>query len=202
MIFNFFKSAFNSERKLSKEGPAPNLNFTDVRDTLFREIHSTRKWNQRNLNTIKKIIVHHSAELCAEGEGLQKIKEITKYDISPGNHISPNGCPGIVYHWMIDRDGYIYKTSDQANITWHCKGQNRVGVGICLLGNFVKEKSHFILGQQVPAQIQLTSLDMLLYYLADRLNLRKQDIFAHREYCNTICPGLDVYNYIKRRRTV
>lgn len=156
--------------------------------------HKTRKWKQRNLTDIKEIIVHHSATMCRRGRGFNHIKSIARYHITPGNHISKNGCPGICYHWVIDRDGFTYNTSDHTNITWHCKRHNYKSIGICLLG-------FFSVGKRRPSEEQINSLHQLLFYLTDNLNLKNKDVFCHRDFRSTLCPGDIVYNFVKDFKT-
>jgi len=162
--------------------------FKDIRSSL--PTHKTRKWKRRKLSNILEIIVHHSA--IKSKEGVKEIKTIAKYHVSPKNHISKRGCPGICYHWMIDKKGIIYKTSDHENITWHCRRHNYKSIGICLLGKFGKE--------QIPTLKQLQSLEKLLDYLLSMLKLNNFNIFCHRDFRNTICPGDLVYYYIHLRK--
>ena len=169
----------------------PKFRFKDIRS--FLPVHKTRKWKRRKWNDILEIIVHHSAVPSKIREGWQEIRSIAKYHSSPGNHISKRGCPGICYHWVIDRDGIIYKTSDHENITWHCSRHNYKSLGICLLGNFVK-------GVQTPTPKQLQSLEKLLSYLLSTLKLNVQSVFCHRDFKNTICPGDLIYYYVCLRR--
>lgn len=166
--------------------------FKDVRNIL--PVHKTRKWKRRKWNNILEIVIHHSAATSKKGRGLEEIENIAIYHKSPGNHISKRGCPGICYPWVIDRDGVIYKTSDRENITWHCKGHNLRGLGICLLGKFTK-------GGQKPTLDQLRSLEKLLVYLSSTLKVSIHHVYCHRDFKNTICPGDLVYYFVCLRKT-
>lgn len=145
--------------------------------------HPTRKWNQRKLTDIKKIIVHHS-DTTATYEGIKDMKQIAQYHISP-NHISPQGCPAICYSLIIDKAGNIYQTNEFTSITWHAKGQNTNGLGVCLLGGFQ--------GQKVEDTRQLVALESLLNYLIGILKLTKRDCYGHRDFSSTECPGNEIY---------
>ena len=161
--------------------------FKDIRNIL--PIHKTRKWKRRKWNNILEIIIHHSATTSKKMRGMEEIENIAIYHKSPGNHISKRGCPGICYHWVISRDGIVFKTSDHENITWHCSRHNSRSVGICLLGNFTK-------GVQKPTLKQLKSLDKLLSHLLSTLKLSIYNVFCHRDFKNTICPGDLVYYFV------
>ena len=193
MFLKKWVSAFiNLFRRKKPEPVKLNMNPV-IRFIFFQSIptHKTRKWKQRKWTEINEIIVHHSATMCGRGRGKTYIKSIAKYHIAPGNHISKNGCPGICYHWVIDRDGVIYKTSSHTNITWHCKRHNYKSIGICLLG-------YFSVGKQKPSKEQISSLHQLLLYLIDcRLCLEKKDVYCHRDFKSTLCPGDIVCNFVK-----
>ena len=148
--------------------------------------HSTRKWNQRKIQNIKKIIVHHS-DTTATDDGFKDIEQIAKYHTSP-NHISPQGCPGICYSLMISKNGAIYQTNEFTSVTWHCKGQNVNSLGVCLLGGFQ--------GQSVDER-QSVTLGTLLRYLIIMFKLTKQDVFGHRDFSSTECPGQEIYDWLQ-----
>lgn len=164
--------------------------FRDVRNIL--PIHKTRKWKRRKWNNILEIVIHHSAAISKKMNGIREIENIAIYHRSP-NHISKRGCPGICYPWVIDRDGIIYKTSDHENITWHCKRHNNRSVGICLLGKFTKD------GQK-PTLDQFRSLEKLLVHLLSTLKLNIGNVFCHRDFKNTICPGDLIYYFVCLRK--
>ena len=176
------------EPELSNElssGPIYILpNIENIIDKLPK--HPTRKWNQRKLTDIKKIIVHHS-DTTATDDGLKNIKQIAQYHISP-NHISPQGCPAICYSLIIDKAGNIYQTNNFEDVTWHCKGQNANALGVCLLeggnGQVVNEK-------------QLVALENLLNYLMNILKLIRQYCYGHWDFSSTECPGNDIYSWLQ-----
>jgi N-acetyl-anhydromuramyl-L-alanine amidase AmpD len=148
--------------------------------------HPTRKWSQRKIQNIKKIIVHHSATTATEN-GFKDIEQIAKYHTSP-NHISPQGCPGICYSLIMDKVGNVYQTNEFTDITWHAKGSNIIGLGVCLLGG---------LNDQAVDERQLASLDILLKYLIATFGLTKQNVFGHRDVCSTECPGREIYDWLQ-----
>lgn len=187
-FINLFKRKKPKPIEIIVNPPSPPL--LTVTTIFGLPTHKTRKWKQRKRTEINEIIVHHSAIVCGRGRGINHIKNIAKYHITPGNHISKNGCPGICYHWVIDRNGFIYKTSSHTNITWHCKRHNYKSIGICLLG-------FFSVGKQRPSEEQINSLHQLLSYLINDFGLEKKDVYCHRDFKSTLCPGDIVYKFVK-----
>lgn len=196
MFLKKWVSAFINLFKRKKPEPIkPNIDpYYSPQIFLPLPTHKTRRWKQRIFAEINEIIVHHSATMCRRGRGKTHIKSIAKYHIAPGNHISKNGCPGICYHWVIDRDGFTYMTSSHTNITWHCKRHNYKSIGICLLG-------YFSVGKQRPSKEQISSLHQLLSYLINDFGLGEKDVYCHRDFGSTLCPGDIVYKFVKGFKT-
>lgn len=135
------------------------------------QLYPTSKW--------KYIIIHHSA--TDEGNALRFYKF----------HRS-RGWESLGYHFVIDngtegkQDGQIevaprwIKQQDGA----HCKagGMNSTGIGICLVGNFSKEK---------VTEKQMRSLAYLVNTLREYYNIPVKNILGHGEVsgANTECPG-------------
>jgi hypothetical protein len=156
-----------------------DLDYEDMVDIL--EWNSTgRIWGKRRIEDIDKIIIHQS---LSDG----KIENINKYLIGPNNHISPvKGCPHICYHMAINKDGKLLLLNNFSDRTWHTKGQNRIGISICVLGNFIGtgyNKGH------EPTNEQLKALEFLIEFLLDKLNLSQKDVYGHYHYGKPACPG-------------
>lgn len=95
------------------------------------------------------------------------------------------GWAGIGYHYYIRKDGQIYGGRPQWAIGAHCTGHNSNSLGICLEGNFEKEK---------PSEEQLNSLKWLIEYLRKLFPIR--EVKGHRDYNPTACPGKYLYNWL------
>ena len=97
-------------------------------------------WGYRPVSMIDKIIVHQE---LGEGNTLA----VHNYHISPENHVKPGkGAPKIMYHWTIEKDGWVYQVNDVVDVVWHTKGQNLSGLGIMLVGDFDGEDhGHYLL---------------------------------------------------------
>jgi N-acetyl-anhydromuramyl-L-alanine amidase AmpD len=153
--------------------------------------HPNKIWGQRPITDINKIIIHQS---LSDG----KIENINRYIISPGNHISTNGCPHIPYHIAINKDGEILICNNFDDRTWHTKGVNRVSLGVCVLGNFIGtgyNKGH------EPTEKQLLNLELLIEYLLDKLSLTSKSVYGHYHFGKPACPGKSCSEIVEAFRT-
>jgi N-acetylmuramoyl-L-alanine amidase len=137
-------------------------------DKLLRHPH--KRYAQRKHGDIARIVIHHSGTRTGTPE------EFARY------HVQHCGWPGIGYHFVIGKEGEVWKVNDLTTVSFHAKGVNSDGVGICLVGNFSAEK---------PALAQLTSLRWLI----GRLQAELQPVpyvVLHRDIkgSKTSCPGL------------
>ncbi len=134
-------------------------------------LYKTRKW--------KYIIIHHSA--TDEGDSLFLFKLHLK-----------RGFLGLGYDFVID-NGTLGKGDGQIEVSprWikqqdgaHCKAadMNFKGIGICLVGNFSKEK---------VSQKQMGSLVYLIKILRVYYNIPYRNIMGHGQVpgAKTECPG-------------
>ncbi|PHN06163.1 peptidoglycan recognition protein family protein [Flavilitoribacter nigricans] len=137
-------------------------------------VHPERKFSRRSLSQIDTIVVHHTA-----GPVTQTPADIARYHTGPGNHICAEGCPGISYHFLIDRAGLVYQVNDLEAVSFHVSGANTRSVGICLIGNY---------SQIEPTATQLRRLRQTIR-LVERKAGRQLNLTAHRDYKATDCPG-------------
>jgi N-acetylmuramoyl-L-alanine amidase len=90
------------------------------------------------------IIIHHSASADVPAA------EINAWHLA-------RGWAGIVYHFVIRKDGSIERGRPQQAIGAHAgPGANGHSIGICLCGNFMKE---------LPSDAQMVSLLVLIAWL-------------------------------------
>jgi hypothetical protein len=69
----------------------------------------------------------------------------------------------------------------------HCPGQNQIALGVCLVGNFEIE----VVGMEM--------FDVLVARLAEwcmMYNISPNDIYGHRDFRATLCPGRNLYNLL------
>ena len=116
------------------------------------------------MRKISTIVVHHSGSTDTPN----KIKKL---------HVNINKWNDVGYHFMISREGLIIK-GRELDI-----GYNKNSLGICLLGNFDKEK---------PYDPQIKTLKELIKKLKTKFNI--EDIKFHRDFHNVekSCPGINI----------
>lgn len=126
-----------------------NLQFKDM---------STRKVTER-------IILHHAdAKKCSA-------EDIHRWHLN-------NGWSGAGYHFLVRKDGKIYRLRPEDKVGAHAYGSNYNSIGICFESNFMEE--------DMP-EAQKQSGKELVAYLKDKYNIKV--VQAHRDVCATSCPG-------------
>lgn len=133
--------------------------------------------NLRRLSTIRYCVFHHSA-----GPGMQSLADIAAVQRERLD------AAGVVYHYVIDASGRCFQCNGLERITWHARGGNSYGVGVCLLGNFENSP---------PTEKQYETARQLFQRL--RRDYPKLDARRHGEFSQTACPGQ--YFNIKRITT-
>lgn len=139
--------------------------------TALNLVFDKSKLKRRDYKQINKIILHHSA-----GHG--SILSIHKQHLNLG-------WAGIGYHFYITQDGVIYRGRPVEYIGSHCRGNNANSIGICLEGDFRKEK---------PTEEQLLSMSRLIKDLKNKYQIT--GVFNHRDLVNTLCPVVDLRGMI------
>lgn len=127
-----------------------------------------------------RIVIHHS------GTSLDTVAGMDRYHREE-RHMEN----GLAYHFVIGngvrtKDGEIYigprwtKQLDGGHLS--SLAQNRVSIGICLIGNFNK---------RAPSERQLEAVRALTAYLMDRCHVAKRSVYTHRQINErpTQCPG-------------
>lgn len=117
-------------------------------------------------DTITEIIIHHSW---------------TRSVTSCIRALRSNGCST---HFMIDRDGIVYRLLDEKYVAWHCVAHNARSLGIDLIRGS---------GQEITTA-QYESLNELVKYLCNKYQihnpkLHERGVFFHRDLRSTQCPG-------------
>ena len=135
------------------------------------------------MRTINSIILHHSASSINTSveqiENWHTKRRFTKYIDENGNE------KHIGYHFLILKNGEIFKARPVEMMGCHCKGQNKNSIGICITGNFTKDKI---------SQDRYASLITLLFALF--LTFGEKEVKGHKDYKNTLCPGINLYSLV------
>ena len=120
----------------------------------------TRKSTQR-------IILHHAAAKTCSAEDIHRW------------HLN-NGWSGCGYHFLVRKDGSIYRGRPENKLGAHTQNYNTGSIGICFEGSYNSE--------QMP-EAQLRSGQELVTYLCDKYNLLKANVYKHKDFNSTDCPG-------------
>lgn len=131
--------------------------------------HETNEYKTRPLDKIRHLIVHHSAAPARVGPN-----RIAAY------HVRKHEWPGIGYHFLVGEDGALYQGNALETMSYHAVRANPHGVGICFLGNFMK---------QVPPPAQLRAGAHLIAWLMQDLGVTLDRVKGHKEFMDTACPG-------------
>ena len=153
--------------------PSLGDKFIDLRQILPGDAY-TWSW-ERSLPQVNYLAIHHT------GVENQTPEQIAR------SHITTNGWGGIGYHFLIDKQGFVYYVGDISTARANVANLNEQVLGICLIGNFISD--------QVPSQEQLDSAHKLcefLISLPELTNVKSWDkVRGHKELPNqsTPCPG-------------
>lgn len=133
-----------------------NLQFKDM---------STRKSTER-------IILHHAdAKNCSA-------EDIHRWHLN-------NGWSGAGYHFLVRKDGSIYRLRPEDKVGAHAYGSNYDSIGICAEGKYNEE--------EMP-ETQKRAIIELVRYLENKYNINT--IQKHKDVCATSCPG-DNYPFLE-----
>ena len=126
-----------------------NLEFKDM---------STRKSTER-------IILHHAdAKNCSA-------EDIHRWHLN-------NGWSGAGYHFLVKKDGSIYRLRPEDKVGAHAYGSNYNSIGICFEGNCMEE--------DMP-EVQIKAGKELVTYLKNKYGI--STVQRHKDVCATSCPG-------------
>lgn len=118
-----------------------------------------------NRNSTNRIIIHHA-----------EASHCTAQDIHQW-HLN-NGWSGAGYHFLVRKDGTVYRLRPEGKIGAHASGSNSDSIGICFEGSYMTE---------TMPQAQINAEKELVAYLKQKYKISK--VQAHREVCSTNCPG-------------
>lgn len=116
-------------------------------------------------NNPKMIVLHHAeASTCS-------IQDIHQWHLN-------NGWAGCGYHFLVRKDGSIYRGRPEEAIGSHCHGVNATSLGVCAEGDFTKESM---------SDAQKNAIVELCKYLCSKYGINS--IKGHKELYATECPG-------------
>ena len=124
----------------------------------FKNEMTTRKSTTR-------IILHHAEASNCTAEDIHRW------------HLN-NGWAGAGYHFLVRKDGSVYRLRPENKVGAHASGANSDSIGICFEGAYMTEN--------MP-QAQINAGRELVAYLKGKYGISK--VQAHRDVTATSCPG-------------
>jgi hypothetical protein len=118
-------------------------------------------------NYPNKVVLHNAdASVCT-------IQDIHQWHLE-------NGWAGCGYHFLVRKDGSVYRGRPENAIGSHCKGSNTGSIGICFEGNYMTET--------MPSTQYQSGIELLQYLFNKYGSLA---IYGHKELYETDCPGVN-----------
>ncbi|WP_433277120.1 peptidoglycan recognition protein family protein [Pseudonocardia xinjiangensis] len=153
-------------------------------------------WNQRPV----KILVHHTATPnvtdLSRGAGERLARGIQNF------HMDQRGWLDSGQHFTISRGGYVLegrhrslevlRIGERQVEGAHCTGQNVVAVGIENEGTYTAVD---------PPAVLWNRLRDLCAYICQQYGIDPTEIFGHRDFKDTACPGDVLYGRLPQLRT-
>lgn len=119
------------------------------------------------MNTTKatnRIILHHSEASNCTAEDIHRW------------HLN-NGWSGAGYHFLVRKDGSIYRLRPEDKVGAHARGSNSDSIGMCFEGRYQEE---------TMPEAQIKAGQELVAYLKQKYGITK--VQKHSDVCNTSCP--------------
>lgn len=131
--------------------------------TIYETNLSFKHMSKRS--STNRIILHHAAAKTASPEQIHEW------------HLN-NGWSGAGYHFLVRKNGKIYRLRPENMIGAHASGNNYDSIGICFEGDFMSETMS---DTQAKAGAELVS------YLKNKYGISK--VQRHKDVGATDCPG-------------
>ena len=144
-----------------------------------------RRENRGNLDPMqrpRKVTIHHSAMYFRSQAPQAAAAQIARIQ---REHMGNRRYGDIGYHFLIDPSGRVWEGRELKWQGAHASGSNNIAnIGICLLGNFVRER-----GGQGPTQAQVRTMEQLVVNLMRHYRMKGDALFCHSDFKSTACPG-------------
>ena len=118
----------------------------------------------KRVKTVRAILHHAAASVCSA-------EDIHRWHIA-------NKWAGAGYHFLVRKDGSVYRLRPEWAVGAHATGSNSDSIGICFEGNFMTEN--------MP-DAQKRAGKELLEWVKGKYGFTK--VQAHRDVQSTSCPG-------------
>lgn len=118
-----------------------------------------------NRSKTNRIILHHAAAKSCTAEQIHSW------------HLA-NGWSGAGYHFLVRKDGNIYRLRPENKVGAHASGANSDSLGICFEGDFMQESM---------GSTQINAGKELVSYLKSKYGI--STVQRHKDVGSTDCPG-------------
>lgn len=161
----------------------------DTADGLALAVEPRSAWqpraeNRTNLDPMgrpSRLTIHHSAMYFRDTRPNACAAQIQRIQREHMNR----GYGDIGYHFLIDPSGRIWQGRELRWQGAHASGANNIGnIGICLLGNFVRQREG-----QGPTDQQVRAMRQLVVQLMRRYSFGPDELHCHSDFKATECPG-------------
>ena len=144
--------------------------------------------NRNPMNGVTRITVHHTGE----HPGLEGVPQMEVLRRIERYHREERKWCAIGYHYIIGKDGKIYEGRPAKYQGAHVLSENPHNLGISVDGDFMR---------RLPNARQLRALELFLDDRRRAYRVAKKNVFGHRDLNQSLCPGDELYRWIKRYRT-
>lgn len=131
--------------------------------TIYETNLSFKAMSNRSRTT--RIILHHAAAKSCTAEQIHQW------------HLN-NGWSGAGYHFLVRKDGKIYRLRPENKVGAHASGSNSDSLGVCFEGDFMSE---------TMGELQRKAGAELVSYLKNKYGISK--VQRHKDVGATDCPG-------------
>lgn len=117
--------------------------------------------------TTARVVLHHAAAAVCS------VEDIHRWHLA-------NGWCGMGYHFLVRKDGSVWRGRPEDTVGAHAYGANADSIGVCFEGNFEHE---------TMPDVQRRAGAALVADLLARYRLSPADVIRHSDVCATACPG-------------
>ncbi|XP_048247770.1 peptidoglycan-recognition protein SC2-like isoform X1 [Haliotis rufescens] len=136
-------------------------------------------------SAVKYAFIHHGASAAChtEAECAAIVRGYQRYHMD-GHHWNDIG-----YSFVVGEDGNAYEGRGWDAVGAHTQGYNTVGLGFCIIGNFM---------ERLPDSKALDTVQKLIACGVSKGKIQSSYILrGHRDMGSTACPGTKLYDLIK-----
>lgn len=147
--------------------------------------------NLERMQRVRRVTIHHSAMYFRDTQPRAAAAQIARIQ---REHMGNRNYGDIGYHFLIDPSGRVWEGRKLQHQGAHASGANNVGnIGICVLGNFVRQSSG-----QGPTTSQIHSMEQLVVQLMRHYGFGGDALYCHSDFKNTQCPGPRMQPIVKQ----